>query len=107
VSVVDSPTALPTYRGWMIDWITRLTTQYMTMTASIRPGPPSSRATTAGGIRPITKPMLGMKFVTKASTPQTKAPGTPITAEQVRVDDGDDQPEDRRDTEVAAGALRE
>ena len=26
---------------------------------------------------PMTKPMLGMKFVTKASTPQTNAPGTP------------------------------
>ena len=25
------------------------------------------------------KPMLGMKLVMKASTPQTKAPGTPIS----------------------------
>ncbi len=32
----------------------------------------------AGGINPITKPMLGMKFVTKASTAHTKAPGIPI-----------------------------
>ena len=26
----------------------------------------------------MTKPMFGMKFVTKASTPQMNAPGTPI-----------------------------
>ena len=32
----------------------------------------------AGGITPITKPMLGMKLVTKASTAHTNAPGTPI-----------------------------
>jgi len=33
----------------------------------------------AGGITPMTKPMFGMKFVTKASTAQMKAPGTPMT----------------------------
>ena len=31
----------------------------------------------AGGMMPMTKPMLGMKLVTNASTPQMKAPGTP------------------------------
>ena len=31
----------------------------------------------AGGMMPMTKPMLGMKLVTNASTPQTNAPGTP------------------------------
>ena len=45
------------------------------MTAIIFSTPLSSRAMNAGGITPMMKPMLGMKFVTKASTAQTKAPG--------------------------------
>ena len=78
VRVVDRPTACPTTRGWITDWMIRFTTEYMTMTAIIRLGPPSSSAINAGGTRPMTKPMLGMKLVTNASTPQTKAAGTPI-----------------------------
>ena len=34
----------------------------------------------AGGMTPMTKPMLGMKFVTNASTPHTNAPGMPSRA---------------------------
>ena len=41
--------------------------------------PPSSRASSAGGTNPMMKPMFGMKLVMKASTPHTKAPGTPIS----------------------------
>ena len=33
----------------------------------------------AGGITPMTNPMLGMKLVTNASTAQTNAPGTSMT----------------------------
>ena len=32
---------------------------------------------------PMTKPMLGMKLVTKARTPHTKAPGTPSSYSRV------------------------
>ena len=48
------------------------------MTPIISAGPPSSRPMIAGGITPMTKPMFGMKLVTKASTAQMKAPGTPM-----------------------------
>jgi hypothetical protein len=59
-TVTDRPTASPTIFGWMIDWITKLTRQYRTMTSSIRSGPPSSSPSSAGGISPMTNPTLGM-----------------------------------------------
>lgn len=74
------PSASAWYFGWMIDWITTLMTEYSTMTASMRPGPPSSRPMIAGGITPMTNPTFGMKFVTNARTPQTNAPGIPSRA---------------------------
>ena len=49
------------------------------MTATISPGPLSSRAIRAGGMTPMMKPMLGMKLVTNASTAHTNAPGTPMS----------------------------
>ena len=39
--------------------------------------PPTTSASSAGGIRPITKPMFGMKFVTNARIAQTAGAGTP------------------------------
>ena len=44
----------------------------------------TSQATRAGGIRPRTKPMLGMKLVTKASSAHSHAYGTPSTASRIQ-----------------------
>ena len=107
VRVVVRPSASAWNLGWMIDWMTKLMTEYRTMTASMRLGPPSSRPMIAGGMTPMTKPMLGMKFVTKASTPQTNGTGDAEQGEDDRVDGRDDEAEDRGDREVGAGALGE
>ena len=77
------------------------------MTAIISPGPPSSSAMRAGGITPMTKPMLGMKLVTKASTAHTNAPGTPMNRQGYAVEDRNDESEPCGDAHVAAGAARE
>ena len=58
--------------------MTTLITEYTTMTPIISAGPPSSSPMIAGGMTPMTNPMLGMKLVTKASTAQMKAAGTPM-----------------------------
>jgi hypothetical protein len=44
----------------MIDWMTKLITEYATMTMIISRGPPSSRAGRAGGTTPMMNPTLGM-----------------------------------------------
>ena len=46
--------------GWMIDCMTKLITEYATMTMIISRGPPSSRASRAGGTTPMMNPTLGM-----------------------------------------------
>ena len=60
VTVVFSPTASPVIFGWITAWATKLITENQTMTHSAVAGPPSSRPSSAGGITPMTKPMLGM-----------------------------------------------
>jgi len=58
--VVVRPTASPTNFGCSTDWMMKFSTQYTTMTAIIRLGPPTSRPRIAGGISPMMKPMFGM-----------------------------------------------
>ena len=64
--------------GWITDWMTKLSTEYSTITAMNPTSPFSSSPMSAAGMRPMTNPTLGMKFVTNDSTAQTSASGTPM-----------------------------
>ena len=59
----------------------------------------------AGGMTPMTNPMLGMKFVTKARTPQTTAPGMPSSARTTVSMAATMRPKIAETVEVGAGAL--
>ena len=59
-SSIPRPTESPTKYGWMIDWMTKLSTQYTAMTSSMSGTPPVSRPSSAGGTSPMMKPTFGM-----------------------------------------------
>ena len=52
---------------------------------------------------PITKPMLGMKFVRNEKKPQTSGSGTPEQPQRSGVEDADDGAEQGGHHEVASG----
>ncbi len=70
-------TASLTNLGWTKTCSVTFTTQYTATTASASGQPPTTSASSAGGMSPITKPMLGMKLVTKARIAQTAGAGMP------------------------------
>ena len=73
----ESPTFLPMMRGEMTLSTTVLATITSINTAKAGQKPDSSSVTKNGGITAMTKPMLGMKLMTKKSNPQSKAKSVP------------------------------
>ena len=66
------------------------------MTASMSGQPPTTSASTAGGISPSTNPMFGMKFVTNARIAHTTGAGHADRPQRQAVDDRDDRAEASR-----------